>query len=140
MSEPKETAPREQAEFSASNGSALPCPFCGSPVVSIEWEACEPLVKTDTNRRWFAECAQCSCQGPFCQKETQVIPAWNTRAPEGVLFRSAASGMWYEKVAAAGDVDAIACGGIIFQPNTDSGQTSTGSPALCSSEWPTRRL
>lgn len=57
----------------------LPCPFCGSTKITVEWEACPPLEATDTNRRWFSECAQCCCQGPFCQKETQVIPAWNTR-------------------------------------------------------------
>lgn len=60
--------------------SPLPCPFCGSTRITVEWEPCEPLDKTDTNRRWFAECTQCSCQGPFCQKEPQVIPAWNKRA------------------------------------------------------------
>lgn len=56
-----------------------PCPFCGSTKITVEWEACPPLDSTDTNRRWFAECTQCSCQGPFCQKETQVIRAWNLR-------------------------------------------------------------
>lgn len=59
----------------------LPCPFCGSTAITIEWEPCAPLDEGDTTRRWFAECTQCSCQGPFCQKEPQVIPAWNKRAP-----------------------------------------------------------
>ena len=57
-----------------------PCPFCGSTKITVEWEPCPPLDKTDTNRRWFAECTHCSCQGPFCQKEPEVIPAWNRRA------------------------------------------------------------
>jgi len=60
--------------------SPLPCPFCGSDKITVEWEPCPALTMTDTNRRWFAECTQCSCQGPFCQKEPQVIPAWNKRA------------------------------------------------------------
>lgn len=60
--------------------SPLPCPFCGSTKITVEWEPCPKLDATDTNRRWFAECTQCSCQGPFCQKEPQVIPAWNKRA------------------------------------------------------------
>lgn len=59
--------------------TALPCPFCGSDKITIEWESCEPLVATDTNRRWFAECSNCCCQGPFCQKETEVINKWNER-------------------------------------------------------------
>lgn len=59
---------------------ALPCPFCGSTVITVEWEHCPPMREEDTNRRWFAECCKCSCQGPFCQKEPQVIPAWNKRA------------------------------------------------------------
>ena len=57
-----------------------PCPFCGSTKITVEWESCPPLDATDTNRRWFAECTQCSAQGPFCQKEPEVIPAWNKRA------------------------------------------------------------
>ena len=57
----------------------LPCPFCGSEKITVEWEPCAPLDATDTNRRWFAECTQCSCQGPFCQKEPQVLTAWNKR-------------------------------------------------------------
>jgi len=60
--------------------SPLPCPFCGGTKITVEWEHCPPLDDTDTNRRWFAECATCCCQGPFCQKEPQVIPAWNKRA------------------------------------------------------------
>lgn len=60
--------------------SPLPCPFCGSTKITVEWEPCPKLDETDTTRRWFAECTQCSCQGPFCQKEPQVIPAWNKRA------------------------------------------------------------
>ncbi len=59
---------------------ALPCPFCGSTVITVECEHCPPMREEDTNRRWFAECCKCSCQGPFCQKEPQVIPAWNKRA------------------------------------------------------------
>lgn len=55
------------------------CPFCGSANIIVAWEPCPPLDEGDTNRRWFAECTQCSCQGPFCQKEPQVIPAWNIR-------------------------------------------------------------
>lgn len=58
-----------------------PCPFCKSKKITVEWEACAPLSEGDTNRRWFAECAQCCCQGPFCQKENQVIIAWNKRQP-----------------------------------------------------------
>lgn len=65
--------------------SPLPCPFCGATKITIEWEPCPPLDATDTNRRWFAECTQCSCQGPFCQKEPQVIPAWNKRANDQAL-------------------------------------------------------
>lgn len=60
----------------------LPCPFCGSTKITVEWEHCPKLDQTDTVRRWFAECTQCSCQGPFCQKEPQVIPEWNKRATE----------------------------------------------------------
>lgn len=60
--------------------SPLPCPFCGSLKITVEWEPCPKLDETDTTRRWFAECTKCSCQGPFCQKEPQVIPAWNKRA------------------------------------------------------------
>lgn len=67
--------------LASGSGSALPCPFCGSTKITVEWEPCPSLVATDTNRRWFAECTQCSCQGPFCQKEPQVIPAWNHRVP-----------------------------------------------------------
>lgn len=62
--------------------SALPCPFCGSDKITVEWELCEKLSESDTTRRWFAECTQCSCQGPFCQKEPQVIPSWNKRTIE----------------------------------------------------------
>lgn len=58
------------------------CPFCGSNKVTIEWEPCAPITHPDTNRRWFAECTQCSCQGPFCQRETEVIKAWNTRTTD----------------------------------------------------------
>lgn len=78
------------ADLEAKHGSVqrlvspLPCPFCGSTKITVEWEECEPLDSTDTNRRWFAECAQCCCQGPFCQKEPQVIPAWNKRANRGL--------------------------------------------------------
>src|SRR6185369_10005248 len=63
----------------------LPCPFCGTTKITIEWEPCPPLDSTETNRRWFAECTQCSCQGPFCQKEPQVIPAWNKRTKYALL-------------------------------------------------------
>ena len=59
--------------------TASPCPFCGSADITIEWERCPALAEKDTNRRWFAECTQCSCQGPFCQKEPQVMAAWNKR-------------------------------------------------------------
>lgn len=51
-----------------------PCPFCGGTKITVEWEP-QPS-------RWFAECAQCSCQGPFCQTEPKVIAAWNTRASD----------------------------------------------------------
>ncbi len=74
------------ADLEAKHGSQqrvvspLPCPFCGGTKITVEWEHCPPLDHTDTNRRWFAECMDCSCQGPFCQKEPQVIPAWNKRA------------------------------------------------------------
>ena len=64
--------------------SALPCPFCGSLRITVEWEPCEPLDRTDTNRRWFAECMDCSFQGPFCQKENRVIPMWNCRVPADI--------------------------------------------------------
>lgn len=57
------------------------CPFCGSVKITVEWEPCEPMAATDTNRRWFAECTQCSCQGPFCQRETEIVSAWNRRTP-----------------------------------------------------------
>ena len=59
--------------------NALPCPFCGATKITVEWEPCPPLDHTDTNRRWFAECTQCSCQGPFCQTEPDVILKWNER-------------------------------------------------------------
>jgi len=72
----------------------LPCPFCGNNNITIEWEPCEPMCEGDTNRRWFAECGRCSCQGPFAQKENRVAEFWNTReyfpAPESQ--RSAAKG------------------------------------------------
>jgi hypothetical protein len=57
-----------------------PCPFCGSDKITVEWERCEPLCDGDTNRRWFAECTQCSCQGPFCQKEPEVALKWNNQS------------------------------------------------------------
>jgi hypothetical protein len=60
----------------------LACPFCGSTKITVEWEGCPPIDATDTNRRWFAECAKCSCQGPFCQKEPQVRPSWNKRVSD----------------------------------------------------------
>jgi hypothetical protein len=56
------------------------CPFCGSARITIEWEPCDKLDSTDTNRRWFAECQECCSQGPFCQRETEVVSAWNGRA------------------------------------------------------------
>lgn len=59
-------------EWGGSVESALSCPFCGGTKITVEWEPCPPLDKGDTNRRWFAECTQCSCQGPFCQKEPEV--------------------------------------------------------------------
>lgn len=55
------------------------CPWCNGNKITIEWEPCDTLSYHDTNRRWFAECCKCSCQGPFCQKENEVIRAWNTR-------------------------------------------------------------
>jgi Lar family restriction alleviation protein len=64
----------------AKGGMKLkPCPFCGSSKITVEWEPLMRMDPTDTTRRWFAECTQCSCQGPFCQKEPEVIPAWNKR-------------------------------------------------------------
>jgi hypothetical protein len=62
-----------------------PCPFCGSVKITVEWEPCMQFDETDTNRRWFAECTQCSCQGPFCQKEPEVILAWNKRQQDAYL-------------------------------------------------------
>ncbi|NBR86137.1 MAG: hypothetical protein EB141_15045 [Verrucomicrobia bacterium] len=59
--------------------SPLPCPFCGASKITVEWEPCPKLEATDTSRRWFAECTECACQGPFCQNESQAIPAWNKR-------------------------------------------------------------
>lgn len=56
-----------------------PCPFCASTNVSVEWEWCSPLTVGDTTRRWFVECANCSCQGPFAQTEPKAIPLWNNR-------------------------------------------------------------
>lgn len=72
------SAAASEAHGNATGTEApAPCPFCGSRSITVEWESCLPFEPGDTNRRWFAECGQCACQGPFCQKEPQVIPAWN---------------------------------------------------------------
>lgn len=70
----------ETNQPSAGAVKLLPCPFCGSDKITVEWEQCPKLVESDTTRRWFAECTQCSCQGPFCQKEPEVPVKWNQRA------------------------------------------------------------
>lgn len=73
--------PTESRPAEPTSAEWKPCPWCRSDKITVEWEPCPPLDATDTNRRWFAECTQCSCQGPFCQTEAQVKPAWNLRPP-----------------------------------------------------------
>lgn len=69
MSNPKETPPREQSKFSASNGSALPCPFCGG----------EAICEQHGQGGWHVYCVECKIGTYGEWQHKDALSVWNQR-------------------------------------------------------------
>jgi Lar family restriction alleviation protein len=90
-----------------------PCPFCG-------FDAC--LEETEIGA-WSAYCPACDAKGPGIVDETrsEIIAAWNTRAPD-----PAVSALWDEIRWLRAVLEPFAKGAAAFTGWPDSGETLDG--------------
>jgi Lar family restriction alleviation protein len=53
--------------------NVMPCPFCGSELISVA------VKRREDYDVYWAECADCDARGPKCNVSHQAKPAWNRR-------------------------------------------------------------
>jgi Lar family restriction alleviation protein len=60
--------PHRLTPLDASGTPAVPCPFCGEPVLDIE-----------THQDYYILCQACGARGPLCCTEDEAVQRWNYR-------------------------------------------------------------